>query len=107
MKQLQSTTEGTWVELNQVELTAEQHAILESGDADAQDALSLEIKEQRESVASDEDVLIANAKYAEVKPVLKATDVYQLISMDVAIEGETTTGILNCRVNGDHKQIRF
>jgi len=107
MKQLQSTVEGTWIELNQVSLTEEQIAILQSDDVDAQTALSLQIKEQRESVAQDSDILISNAKYAETKPVLKDTDVYELISIDIAIGDEVVTGILNCRVNGKHEQIRF
>lgn len=103
MKQLQSTIEGTWVEINPVSLTAEQIAILKSEDANAQEALSLQIKEQREIAASDEDVLAGDAKYAEIKPTLKETDVYQLISFDITNDN----GILNCRVNGEHKQIRF
>jgi len=103
MKQLQSTTEGTWVEINPVSLTAEQIAILESEDDNTKAVLAAEIKEQRESIASDEDILAGNAKYAEIKPTLKETDIYQLISFDIAND----SGILNCRVNGEHKQIRF
>lgn len=54
-------------------------------------------------MATAADVTNANAKYNLVKPTLKDTDVYQLISIDMV----DNKGILNCRVNGEHKQIRF
>ena len=44
MKNLQSTTEGTWIELNQVELTEEQIALLMSTDEEAKIELINEIK---------------------------------------------------------------
>lgn len=103
MKYLQSTVEGTWIEIKQVSLTAEQMSILKSGDSNAQTNLRLQIKEQRESIASEEDVTACNAKYVEIKPTLKESDVYELISFDITDD----SGILNCRVNGEHRQIRF
>tara|TARA_R110000822_G_scaffold127096_1_gene262318 strand:+ start:168 stop:479 length:312 start_codon:yes stop_codon:yes gene_type:complete len=103
MKQLQSTIEGTWVEINRIELTAEQIAILKSDDSDTKINLIAQLKEQKESAASDEDTIVCNAKYAEIKPTLKETDLYELISFDIAND----SGILNCRVNGEHEQIRF
>jgi hypothetical protein len=107
MKNLQSTTEGTWIELNQVELTEEQIALLMSTDEEAKIELINEIKSLRETVAQEEDAALAQAKYEEVKPALKETDTYQLISFDTAINEETLSGILNYRVNGEHKQTRF
>jgi hypothetical protein len=106
MKNLQSTTEGTWVELKQVQLTEEQKILLQSkeeSDKEAIAALFAEIKALREVEAQEEDVVLAQAKYEEVKPILKETDVYQLISFNIS----NNTGILNCRVNGEHKQIRL
>lgn len=106
MKNLQSTTEGTWIEINQVSLTREQIALLNSekeSDKDAIKTLIAEIKSLREVNAKEEDILIAQSKYQEIKPVLKETDVYELISFDIA----GINGILNYRVNGEHKQIRF
>ena len=107
MKQLQSVEEGTWIEIKQVDLTAEQMAILASEDIDAQNTLSEYITQQRQGVATDADIQTGNAKYTEIKPTLKDTDVYALISMDIVVEAERVTGILNCRINGEHQQIRF
>ena len=107
MKQLQLTDEGAWVEIKQIELTVDQIAVLTSDDINAQKILNDYIKEQREAVATDADILVGNKKYSEIKPILKDTDIYELISMDVVISGESITGILNCRVNSEHEQIRF
>ena len=110
MKSLQSITEGTWIQLNQVELTEEQKALLMSTDVkDAESKVELlnEIKSLRETVAQQADILLVQAKYEEVKPVLEENDTYQLIAFDIVINEEALSGILNCRVNGEHKQIRF
>jgi hypothetical protein len=108
MKNLQSTTEGTWVELKQVELTEEQKTLLQSkkeSDKEAIKALFAEIKALREVEAQEEDAVLAQAKYEAIKLSLKLkeTDVYQLISFNIS----NNTGILNYRINGEHKQIRF
>jgi hypothetical protein len=106
MKNLQSIVEGIWVELKQVQLTKEQKTLLSSKDEankEAVIALLAEIKSLREVEAQEEDVVLAQAKYEEVKPTLKETDVYQLISFNIT----GNNGILNCRVNGEHKQVRF
>ena len=106
MKHLQSTTEGTWIEVKQVELTDEQKTLLRSRDEnDLEDKKTLlaELKTLREAKAKAADVKLAKDKYDEVKPTLKTTDVYQLIAIDIYDE----SGILNCRVNGIHQQIRF
>jgi hypothetical protein len=110
MKNLQLLEEGTWIELNQVEFTEAQIALLMSTneeDKDSQKELKDEIESLSKSVAQEEDAALAQAKYEEVKPALKETDVYQLISFDTIINEGTLSGILNCRVNGEHKQIRF
>lgn len=107
MKQLKSIIEGSWVEIKQLPFTNEQIAIFKSEDNDAKNALLLQIKEEREVTPEDSDIAIANAKYIEIKPTIQGTDVYFLISMDITIETEMVRGILNCRVNEEHVQIRF
>ncbi len=110
MKNLQSTIEGNWIEIKPVILTEEQRTLMmsqEESDMGAKQALMIEIKTQREVTADSEDVLLAETKYAEVKPILKETEVYELIAMDLVIDELKLSGILNCRVNGEHKQIRF
>ena len=106
MKNLVSTTEGTWIELKQVDITEDQKTLLQSkkeSDKEAIVALLAEIEEIRKADAEKEDAVLAQAKYDEVKPILKETDVYQLISFNIS----NNAGILNCRVNGEHLQIRF
>ena len=110
MKQLQSTTEGAWIELLQVDLTVAEQTLLmsiEESDREAQTALHTEIGIRRNGIAAASDIEVAQAKYEEIKPVLKPNAVYQLIAMDCTIDGEVLTGILNCRVDGEHLQFRF
>lgn len=106
MKNLQLTTEGVWIELKEFSLTEEQINLMVSTKEEDQDAkieLLQLIKSQREVDAQEEDILIAQAKYNEIKSTLEETDIYQLISFNIC----DNKGILNCRVNGEHKQIRF
>ena len=109
MKTYKSTIEGTWVEILKVELTAEQKALMASTneeDKEAKVALAHSLKAQREGVVPEDKAAELVAFYNTIKPVLKETDVYQLISADLS-EADTFIGILNCRVNGEHIQIRF
>jgi hypothetical protein len=110
MKILTSNTEGVWLSPTIVQLTAEEHVILQSEketDTVAKAALLETIKTNRETPASAEDATEGQTIYEFNKPVLKETDTYQLISVDLRIDGLNKNGIINCRVNGDHKQIRF
>jgi hypothetical protein len=111
MKNFQSTTEGTWIELLQVKLTQEQTTLLSSTneeDIETKNILLQETKSQKKDVINESKVLSLTNFYNTVKPVLKETDTYELISADLLekVEG-VFIGILNCRVNGEHKQIRF
>lgn len=110
MKNLQSTIEGTWIEIKPVILTEEQKTLIlsqEESDREAKISLTAEVKSQREIAAKKADKTLAISKYNEIKPTLKETDMYELIAMDMVIGETLTSGILNCRVNGEHKQIRF
>jgi len=109
MKTYQSTTEGTWVEILKVKLTEEQKALMVSTneeDKEARLTLVQSIKAQREAVVPEGKAAELISFYNTIKPVLKETDVYQLISADLS-EATPFQGILNCRVNGEHTQIRF
>ncbi len=109
MKKYNSTTEGTWIEIVQVELTEAEQTLLRSKDpADAAARLEL-----RQRVASESKKPVSEAKsdelsalYESLKPEVKEGDVYQLIAVDV-FEKDKLTGIINCRINKEHKQIRF
>jgi hypothetical protein len=110
MKNLQSTIEGTWVELLPVELTENERTLLMSkneSDREAQATLIARIKSEREQPALQSDAGVAQAKYLQVKPTLEEGQTYQLIAMDASISEGNISGILNCRVNVEHKQIRF
>lgn len=110
MKQLQSKTEGAWVELLQVQLTEEEKTLLTStqeSDKEAKTSLAAEINIRRNGIATFSDIEVAQVKYLEIKPLLGVGDIYQLISMDCMLNGPALNGILNYRVNGNHKQIRF
>jgi hypothetical protein len=109
MRNIVSNNEGTWKEIRRVELTTEQKELLKSQkEEDKASKLVLQntIKEQKEMSVTPESVTIFNAIYNKHKPTLKESDVYQLIAINISY-GEKTHGILNCRVNGEHKQIRF
>ena len=109
MKNYQSTTEGTWVELLPVQLTKQQHDLMRSTTASQEDKAELVdyIKSQREGQVEAEKANELTAFHNMVKPELKEGDIYQLISIDLSEKEDKFVGILNCRVNGEHKQIRF
>jgi hypothetical protein len=110
MKQLQSVIENYWVELKQVVLTQEEKELLTSTsetDKEVKKVLMERIKAEREVVAEEADLTLVQAAYDSIKPVLKESDTYQLISVNFTINSGVVNGILNCRVNGEHKQIRL
>lgn len=109
MKNLQSIEEGKWVELLPFTFTKEEMGLLVSKnpeDIEAKETLLAKIETKTKKAATKTDAAVAKAKYEEVKPTLKEEDTYELITVDVFID-KTVLGILNCRVNGEHKQIRF
>jgi|DEB19_MinimDraft_2_1074335.scaffolds.fasta_scaffold03005_3 hypothetical protein len=110
MKNLISNTEGVWFEPIFIIPTTEEDRLLQSTDDNdslSKAALGETNRLRRENPASTEDSTIAQNIYEFHKPVLKETDTYVLIGIDLRIDGISTNGMINCRVNGDHKQIRF
>ena len=110
MKTIQSVTETAWKEIVKIELTAEEKTLMFSmneEDKVAKKALIDRVKSERELELDVETSAIAQAIYEANKPTLKSTDTYQLIAVDMQLEDEVGKGIINCRVNGEHKQIRF
>ena len=107
MKNYSSTTEEIWIELVQITITEEEKILLNStneSDQEAKQQLIDKIKSDSKKLVSSEKLSELVSLYNSVKPKLKEGDVYQLISIDV---NEKNTGILNCRVNGEHIQVRF
>lgn len=110
MKTLQSTVEGVWYESKPMPISAEQRLLLRStkpSDATAKSELKELIAQQSKVSPKADDKTTAVDKYTQVKPTVGPDDVYELISCEVFIADSEVTGILNCRINGDHKQVRF
>lgn len=110
MKTIQSTIETIWKEIVKVELTSEEKTLMLSmneEDKVAKKTLIDRIKSERELELDVETSAIAQSIYEANKPTLKSTDTYQLIAVDMQLEGEVAKGIINCRVNEEHRQIRF
>ena len=110
MKTYQSTTENIWEKLNKVELTENEIALLDSEkeeDKVARKELSEVIKQKRKTTLIESE----SQKYIEIynshKPTLTEKDNYVLLAINVIEAGDIISGILNCRINGEHKQIRF
>lgn len=110
MKSLHSISEYVWVEaIKSVPLTESQIELLSSNDPSKKEerkqlisSLSKPYKE-----ATNEDALLANSIYENNKPSLSPENVYSFISMDLYINENKTSGILNCRIDGEHIQIRI
>jgi hypothetical protein len=107
MKHIETTDGINWKQINNVAITQEQIDILKDVESEAASALRAELNANRYTVLSAEESVVAKAKYDELKPEVKETDQYQLIAVNMMMDGDATSGIINCRVNGDHKQIRF
>ena len=110
MKVIQSTLETIWKEIVKIELTSEEKLLMHSTNEEdevAKKALIDRVKSERELELDVETSAIAQAIYEANKPTLKSTDTYQLITVNMQLEGEVGTGIINCRVNEEHMQVRF
>jgi hypothetical protein len=113
MKNYQSTTEGSWIEFIPVQLTEEQKTIMSSTSIEPEDiqtrkALIEEIKSLRETTITSGKSTELQSFYESKKPEVGEGQTYSFIAMDVSEgDGGNFTGILNCRVNGEHIQVRF
>lgn len=109
MKNFQLKKDSTWVEVLIKEVTEEQKAILSSDiSLDAKAALLEEIFANKEVSVKKAKKTELDLFYDTIKPILSESDVYELIALDlVELDESKYLGILNCRVNGEHKQIRF
>ena len=57
---------------------------------------------------SDEELVELDALHQKLKPELPEGSVYEIIALDATRRPEGTLfGILNCRVDGEHVQVRF
>ena len=101
MKNYTSQEEGVWKEKQTPILTEEQLTVIEGKDSVEKTELINSIIDNSLVAIEDSSELVA--LYNTHKPVLKEGDNYVFIDMHVS----NNKGLLNCRVNGEHKQIRF
>lgn len=104
MENYQSISEGLWIEIITVPLSKKQRELLTSNDEIAKASLRDFIKTNGQKGVSLKKTKELTEFYETKKPILKDTDTYQLISINV---NENLNGIINCRINNEHKQIRF
>ena len=97
MKNLSSQIEGVWKE--KLIPTQSQLLVLQNGTQEEKEAVILAITVN----PSNSDLALAIQTYNQNKPT---DENYYLISCDLTID-DNIRGIINCRVNGEHKQIRF
>jgi hypothetical protein len=75
--------------------------------AEQRNNLTDSINKQSAVELTAQQIADLEAFYENKKPELRDGDDYQLIAIDLREAGDTYSGILNCRVNGEHIQIRF
>lgn len=109
MNTYQSSIEGAWISFIPVILTTEQKQLLRSKEeSEAKIELINNIDSQRIAEVSGKKTKQLSDFYNTLKPELKEEDVYEFISIDIFEKEEGVyTGILNFRLNSEHKQLRF
>jgi hypothetical protein len=110
MKYYGSYEENTWFEYLNTDLTQElmllQQLKVEQNHDEIKNIMA-EIKAKKEGPVDAGKTQILNDIYASKKPELKEGDNYSYISMDISEDGGNYWGILNYRIDGNHRQFRF
>jgi hypothetical protein len=96
--------DGVWVELISVTPTQEQLDILASEDES--------LNEQKKTILSQinySEPAMDASKLEELYQSMIPTEpgVYELLGVQLSEDNGEYFGILNCRINGEHKQIRL
>lgn len=110
MKTYQSTTENIWHQIHKIVYSEQEKLILDSEKEEDNDARKQIIelhKNEGKTLLTETE----SQKYVEIynqqKPTLLESDKYVLLSIIVVERGKNISGIFNCRINAEHKQIRF
>jgi phosphoribosylformylglycinamidine (FGAM) synthase-like enzyme len=107
MKRYRSIEVGKWYEVLEYHLTEEQKEILASKkakDIKAKSELKKLIEENSKGEVDETKANELNDFYKSIKPQDRN---FKLISCDLVEDTDIYSGILNFRINGEHKQIRF
>ena len=106
MKNLVSTTEGVWKEIRLVSLSEPEIEALKGPNSPEKTNVLDRLRLEREVEAGQADSAIAQSVYLENKPSVLESE-YQLIAVSLKLDDEQAFGIINCRINKEHVQIRF
>lgn len=107
MKRYKSVELGKWYEVLEYHLTEEQKELLASRkpkDIKSQSELKKLIEVESKGEVNETDLEKLNIFYKEIKPTQRN---FKLISCDIVEIDDIYSGILNYRVNSEHKQVRF
>lgn len=102
MKILHSNQENVWFISVPVELTSAEKEILKNGTEKEKELLSISLKERSVKTPTKKDSDLAKSIYAANKPT---EDNFELIQ--VSIDLDDSTGFLNYKSEGIHKQLYF
>ena len=108
MKNLQSKVEGTWIDVQNVELTKEEQNIMFSNSKENEKAKKdlMEAIEVKSNVAaSTADSKFAQDIYEANKPKLEEGDTYELIIAIVIPMNKK--GTISYKINGKYSQVHF
>jgi hypothetical protein len=110
MKTYQSKVENIWEQTHKIVYTEQEQLIIDSENEEdkvaRKEIMELYKDKKRTPLTESESVKFIEV-YNKHKPTLKETDKYELIAINVVENGKKISGIINYRINGEHKQIRF
>jgi hypothetical protein len=95
-----------WILIKNISLTKEEKELISKFDQTSVELMK-KINEKQYVKASTDDIELCENIYNQYKPQLKEHDKYELIEVNISLNNDTVKGIINCRINGEHKQIRF
>lgn len=110
MKNFEKIGDGAWTRNIVPVLTEAQRTLLtskEEADAIAKAEVNAYIASNMRAEATAEEVTALDAAYEANKPVVKEGNTYSFIHCVISLKDDKATGLINCRVNGEHIQVRF
>lgn len=91
---------NTWMQVVNPAVTQQERNAIAQSDALGKKSVLDNIKERSHVLATAEDALIANELYNANKIASS-----ELISVEIYLPAQA--GVINCRINDEHKQVRF
>lgn len=90
-----------------VEITPEERAILTKDKTDLSEEQLLTLKETTEAISARGTASASPDQSASAQAIFESHNIAESEVMEVVISLPSGRGIINCRVGGEHKQIRF